>query len=315
MSKGFSNELRDTLKLAYGFDDVAAEPLRQVDSREVYKVTAAGKRYVLRCSSSASAMEKAGGNVAILRYLEENSFPAPRVVPTTAGDYVISVGSSQCFLATYLEGGHPQASVSTMRRMGSLAAQLHLLGESKPYPRQSPWSIARERSLFLERIQNPAYRSLERWGEVIPLVREAFEALPTLDDLPQSIIHTDIHEGNVIVGPDSQLSLTDWDDAGTGAAILDIGYVLAHRCISCADEASAEPAWHADLARSFLSGYESLRPLSNEEVHNLVYAMQFAALAYVFEAWVPRISMANWKRYHLASGPGFRQLVDECRQG
>lgn len=184
-----------------------------------------------------------------------------------------------------------------MRQMGELTARLHLLGENKLYSNKASWNIVKTRKFFLQQVQKTKYHKLKYWNDVIPNATQAFKTLPNMESLPQSIIHTDIHPGNIIQTNNSGLIITDWDDAGVGPAILDVGYILVHQCITFARKNSFKPIIHNDFAKSFLDAYEKLRPLTKQELKNLTYAMRFGALAYVFHWWVPVVAMINWIRY------------------
>ena len=68
-----------------------------------------------------------------------------------------------------------------------------------------------------------------------------------------SLIHADLHPGNVLVGPD-RLTVIDFDDAAFGWHVYDIAVALKYY--------QTEPGFDA-LQAALLKGYRAVRPLSD----------------------------------------------------
>ena len=68
-----------------------------------------------------------------------------------------------------------------------------------------------------------------------------------------SLIHADLHPGNVLVGPD-RLTVIDFDDAAFGWHVFDIAVALKYY--------QTEPGFDA-LQAALLKGYRAVRPLSD----------------------------------------------------
>lgn len=81
-------------------------------------------------------------------------------------------------------------------------------------------------------------------------------ALDGLDRQPTgySLIHADMHPGNVLVDGDT-LTVIDFDDAGWGWHAYDIAVALFYQQRAASFEA---------LERAYIAGYRSVRPLSEE---------------------------------------------------
>jgi len=73
----------------------------------------------------------------------------------------------------------------------------------------------------------------------------------------QSIIHTDIFPDNVMCD-NGNVTLVDFEEMCQGFSMIDIGIVLMACCIR-------NNELDVSLARSFLQGYNSIRPLSELE--------------------------------------------------
>ncbi|MEV6395655.1 phosphotransferase [Streptomyces sp. NPDC051907] len=72
-----------------------------------------------------------------------------------------------------------------------------------------------------------------------------------LGERPFTLLHTDVHRGNLIVGPDGRLSLIDWELALFGDPVYEIASHLARtRYARRAERKAALRAWRTALAHS-----------------------------------------------------------------
>ena len=81
------------------------------------------------------------------------------------------------------------------------------------------------------------------------------------------------------------------------STIFDLGYFLSQVCIRFDNPQELKSNLNISWIESFLEGYFSIRILLENERIFLVKAMEFSALSYVLEYWVPVIDMQNWERY------------------
>ena len=102
-------------------------------------------------------------------------------------------------------------------------------------------------------------------------------------NLPLALIHTDVHEGNLLLTPQNKLYLLDWEDAGLGEAIFDLALVLGWNCVYPADnlvnKLKGKPPTRYDFdeeySKTLLYNYQQLRPLSDLETQMLGPAIQY----------------------------------------
>jgi Ser/Thr protein kinase RdoA (MazF antagonist) len=99
------------------------------------------------------------------------------------------------------------------------------------------------------------------------------EALAPVEALPVCIVHGDCWPLNAVLTPDRAIVLIDWDGAGYGPPLLDLGKLLlaAHYDLSRPLEVEANPAWVAAM----LEGYAERRPLGAAERALLPAAVPF----------------------------------------
>ena len=101
--------------------------------------------------------------------------------------------------------------------------------------------------------------------------------------LPPSLIHNDCNFGNVILTSVGKVALIDWEGAGLGPALLDIGFVLS----ACFDKANQH--LNTDALCAFIKGYCRSRRLTDGELDSLGDAVRYGA------------TYADWQAQYQAS--------------
>lgn len=180
---------------------------------------------------------------------------------------------------------------------------------SKASLADTTFTIAAERQFYESLDSDPAVQAWEGYDEIRHQLATAWENLPDLEVAPQVLIHTDILFENSVRTPSGAVTLIDWDGAGIGPAIQDIGYSLVQQAVSLTGELLP-----LDNALAFIRGYTAERQLSSPEWDQLPDALIFGAIVYVLAPWHGCISEANWlqARYILSRG---EELSDNLRQG
>jgi Ser/Thr protein kinase RdoA (MazF antagonist) len=148
-----------------------------------------------------------------------------------------------------------ELTAATARRLGQLAARLHVVGARRPEadrPRlDGTHYLLRDLPSLGATGLVPA-RLLGRWSAAARAIGEACDRL--LARVPRLRLHGDLHLGNVLER-DGQLRLLDFDDCRIGPAVQDLWLALPGR-----DAATEE------LRRHLLEGYETFRPFDRAEL-------------------------------------------------
>lgn len=162
-----------------------------------------------------------------------------------------------------------------VRQLGSLVANLHLVGERRDCrhrPRLGPatWGLQSLRELQAEQIVPDKV-----WKAYKPLVESLVDRLEGAFESCQFLrLHGDLHRGNILwssMGP----ALVDFDDMTMGPAVQDLWMMLPGR---------DEEDW--GLKEEFLRSYQTVRPFDYDELDLLE---PLRALKYVrHAAWVAR---------------------------
>lgn len=210
--------------------------------------------------NSASWRELDGKAVALIEFL-------PGVSPTVpTGPQAHAVGqalarvhlAARDFALVRRDRLDPTANAATLRRCGAPA-----LGQIAP-----------------------------ELADTIPLAEAIVKRWP--EDLPRSIIHSDLFPDNVLMLGDTVTGLIDFYFACNGMMAYDLAVTHAAWCF---DRSGAN--FDANLGRALLAGYESVRPLEPAERNALPLLAEGACLRFVAsraEDWLDRSEGAQVMR-------------------
>ena len=186
----------------------------------------------------------------------------------------------------FVDGEEPEPLPTTAREMGKLAARLHQLPErpSKDEDRENLLSV-RITLTIADSLRGTDTNSARHFLQMMDLL--APEVLDS--SLPRGLVHGDLFPDNTIFREGNLVAVLDWEEACVDHFLFDLAMTMHGFCY-LAEE------WSPELARSFLSGYESGRSLAPDERESLP----------LFLRWTP-LAMAGWhlRRYSLT--PSLRQ--------
>ncbi len=267
-----STHLRALLSLEYGLTEVEITSLHRFEQsgRGVFRVDVPGQAsYVLRVQrQELVSVPHVNNNIATLHFLEQVNFPAPHIRRTRTDALIGYYQGWSTLLLSYIEGELVTGTAEEFRLLGAMLAQLHLLdittvGDTQPslppcrwqpMQRIADWQVAlaRVHDKIPDELHGLALFSVNLLSQVLhwPV-------------LPVALLHGDPNSFNTIRTMSNELILIDWDGAGTGPPILDLGYLLltAHAVL---------PTWPAiepntEIINAILTGYCTVRPLTEIE--------------------------------------------------
>jgi len=272
------NLFRAILMRRYGAHPTALHPLRPAYGG-VYRVTHGGQSdsdWVLRAYRDAdpAALD---AYVSTLIFLERQGYPAPRLVHAVEGQPVIAEHGWHILVTTYVEGDVTDYQPPSLRLLGAALGRLHRLNTrdatmaSPPVP--VSWRLPTlEGPAILERLRAHQSRVPPALGAQYEAFTTALEELPSCTGLPRALLHTDPYPGNAIRTSAEHVALLDWDGAGLGPAIIDVGYLL----ITCDKGLPKDPRPHPDPGRiaALVQGYAHERPPTATELDALADGMR-----------------------------------------
>ncbi len=263
--------------------NVRVMSLQRLD-KGVFGVTLGdGRRWIVRVFPAKRSVEQVEGDVAILQFLEQQSFPAERC----ATDSPVSILYGRAILVTqYVEGIMASESKFSLSAPGEMLARLNRLPTSEGATGRPAGALHHYSQIgggpqndllaartFLTEISNripeqsrPLYESL--WEKVAHA--------DTCDNLPKALIHPDPVLKNLLVTGNRGLIFIDWTGAGCGPRIASLAVLLN----SCALQ---KGGWSPRRVDMVVAGYRSHICLEEEELLRLTGVIRIRPL--VFACW------------------------------
>jgi Ser/Thr protein kinase RdoA (MazF antagonist) len=242
----------------------------------------------LRGGETIAVTDWLSGRAATLGWLEERAYPAPRVIRTHSGDPVGLAGIWATLATTYVAGASLRPDIDQLRLFGEALGRLHALdpgtgaGGTGAAVGRAPWHPETAIPAALGRLEAvestiPADQRplLEQLRAALLVVRQRARALPT------AVVHGDPWPGNAIRTAPDQVTLIDWENAGLGIPLLDLGYCLLECHLDVGLPGGHPAAWHIrpDESRiaAVAAGYSRWRRLQPAEQDLLLEGIRFAA--------------------------------------
>ena len=274
---GQANILRRLLAEQYGIAAAELEPISPYlfEDRGIYRVTSGDEgAYVLRAFRS-DVEASLRGQVAVLSWLEQRGYSAPRARRTKAGRELAVFEGWRALLLTYMPGEPADFSPQCLMWLGACLGELHALTVDAPEEQNGA-------RLPDSRLTPPKDSLLSYEGRPVPaelrgIYARALEAIRRMREaapgLPAALLHGDCWPRNAVVSEDGVLVLVDWDGTGRGPAVLDLGYLL----MACHLGVPDLPAMRPDPERigAVMQGYCQRRRLTASELDVLEAAVAY----------------------------------------
>ncbi len=276
--------LTNLVEQSYGAKSAILQPLASESGKRIYRIERAnGPRWALRVYAPTSSTA-AQALATTLLFLEDQAYPAERIVRSVANEAIVTTDTGwQLLMTTFLEGTATDYSPATLRSLGATLGRLHalhlapdhLLARSLPLAEMRPATEIPWAQEQLASVAAQVPRSLQSWYERL---LAALRSIDPCEDLPRVLIHNDCHPDNTIHTSAGQVLLLDWEGAGLGPAVIDVGFLLA----SCNTESPWTPTLPPDPTRvsAVIDGYCQHHRLADAELDRLPDAIRFRALVY-----------------------------------
>ncbi len=228
-------------------------------SKHVFRISRRGKKSTASIQAELDFME----------YLHAHGIPVPQILPNNHNQLITEFQASghnwQIIVMDHVRGEHvvkPTLKVlcdlaTTQARMHTLAAsytdnttnvrRIHVLEEREFIPLIEQASLSHELQMFLQRGAGYSF------------------SLDDLTNVPTGLCHLDYDEQNILIYKDSISAVLDFDDLSIVPYAVCLAYTLWH----VYDQSGVE------ALSTYLSAYEQLRPLSQEERRVIYPAMLY----------------------------------------
>jgi Ser/Thr protein kinase RdoA (MazF antagonist) len=224
---------------------------------------------------------------ATLDWLEEHAYPAPRVIPTRSGDLVGLAGVWATLATTYVTGTPLRPGVGQLRLLGEALGRLHALGKPGVGAAmgRAAWDPGTAIPAALGRLEAAESLAPADWRPLLEQFRAVLLAVrQRAPALPSSVVHGDPWPGNAIHTGQDQVTLIDWENAGLGLPLLDLGFCLTEGHLDAGLPSNQPSAWYIrpdeNRIAAIAAGYSSRRRLQPAEKDLLLEGIRFP-VAYV----------------------------------
>lgn len=255
-------------------DFVSLKGIAQGITNTNYFVTTAKGRYVLTIFEELKATELPFF-LDLMLHLNENGVACPKPIAQKNQQLAAALHQKPACLVTTLAGKDTDTPSDVQCfNVGAMLAKMHIASTSftqtMPNPRDAKWW--RESAIRLY-----PYLS-EDDSQLLKKIIQFLDENPD-NHLPQGIIHADLFKDNVLLDGDHVAGFIDFYYASTGSFVYDIA-------IAINDWAQTETHTIIEsLQKAFLDGYQSVRPLTTDELNYLPIAHKAGCVRF----WVSRL--------------------------
>ncbi|NKN39414.1 homoserine kinase [Agrobacterium sp. a22-2] len=211
--------------------------------------------------------------LGLMHHLAARGLSCPLPLPRKDGALLGELSGRPAALISFLEGmwlRKPEAR--HCREVGVALAQMHVAGEG--------FELTRPNALSLDGWQSLWHKSKDRADEVEAGLEEEigaeleFLAAHWPKDLPAGVIHADLFPDNVFFLGDSLSGLIDFYFACNDFLVYDLSVCLNAWCFE------KDGSYNITKGMAMLEGYQSVRPLSADEIDALPVLSRGSALRF-----------------------------------
>ena len=282
----------DPARIASQWGEVTGQP-RLVAEREnaVYEVSFTdGRRAALRLHRPGyQTPEAIEFECQWTAALADAGFPCPRPIPTKNGTYLAD-GTHPATAIAWIDAtpfgasgvplsGSIRQNIPLFYKLGSLLARLHELSDRLALPNcpRTSWDLdgfTGDLPCWGRFWENPALSEAEA-TELRHARDRAREALNSLENPDFGLIHADALQENVLVQGED-LYLIDFDDAGVGYRLYDLGTALIQHI---------ETPGFTEYRDALITAYATERgvPVSPEDVHLFTTLRSMASCGWIID--------------------------------
>jgi homoserine kinase type II len=266
----------------YGLNMVAYQAIQSgIENSNYFVQTDTGQEYVLTLFEELDAQE-AAFLAPLLQHLQQAGVLVAAPLVAKNGQSLLTLNNKPAQLAPRIVGEHPlQVTLAQAQAMGQQLAKLHLT--LKKYP------LKRTNAHGATWWQKEAAKARSTMSSIEQLILDTVlndfeETIEDFDDLPKGLIHGDLFRDNTLFDGDKLSAILDFSEAGKDYWLLDIAITINDFCSDWPNV-----SLNQDLYQAFLTGYQTARPLTDDEQEVLPTFLAMAATRF----WLSRLSVAK----------------------
>ncbi len=229
--------------------------------------------------------------VHLLSYLEQQDYPAPHVFPAQNRSATVRYEHWNILITTFIEGRAQLVSPDHLYFLAAAVGRLHCLALPSSIG-LSWWNASHSLP--------HAFGQLEACAPFIPESHQAFydqckktfvTIQQALHQLRECIIHGDVWAPNGVRTGEQEVVLIDWEGAGRGAALLDLGELLLKGQYN--QQGAIPETINEDSIAALVSGYSQWRCPEPLERELLLDAIRFR-IAWVAAWLLSSVLLEGW---------------------
>lgn len=216
----------------------------------------------------------------LMKHLAGRGIPVPDPKADASGEILHAVCGKPAALVDKLRGSHQLAPSNVhCHQVGAMLARMHLAGQDyprvQPNLRGLPWWVETVPSI-LPHLDGAQKQLLE---DELAFQRSHAQS-PAYLALPRGPIHADLFRDNVMFEGDTLTGFFDFYFAGVDTFLFDIAVCLNDWCTDL-DSGRLDEG----RAQVFVAAYQSVRPLTHDEVRLMPALLRAGALRF----WISRL--------------------------
>lgn len=224
--------------------------------------------------------------LGLMDHLAKKGISCPLPVHRRDGAIIGSIAGRPAALITFLEGMWPRRpTVTHCREVGKALAGLHLAGADFALRRKNALSVDGWRKLW----DGARPRADEVEPGLVAEIDAEFEELSAKwpANLPAGVIHADLFPDNVFFLGDQLSGLIDFYFACNDILAYDLATCLNAWCFE------KDHSFNLTKGTALLAGYQSVRPLSGDEVAALPILARGSALRFMLTRLYDWLTIAD----------------------
>ena len=262
------------------FEGIAAG----IENSNFFIDTGLGKRYVLTIFERLDA-DELPYFMHLMKHLASNGLACPDVMQRKDDSLLFDIHGKQGCIVSCLTGRTlDELNEAQLRSSGQAMAQLHMAGSDFTMHRNNPTGSA----WLVEHIDAVLDKTIELYGDEAGDLLSSeldFQSSCTFSSLPKGLIHGDLFVDNILFEGNQVSGIIDFYYAHDDAFAMDIAISLNAQAVLLSDGDNVR-------IKAFLDGYQSVRPLQDDELQALPLLLRLAALRF----WVSRLFDAIFPR-------------------
>ncbi len=245
----------------------SAIPLSDGFANLNYKITTSQGDFLYRVCLQQSSIEIIHWEIELLLSLQLSNFPTAYMLASKDGSYLIDTDHGKVMIYEFKNGHEPLLNPNSVAEIAKSLARLNLFTDWKKFPRKNV--INMDDCIDLIKIFKDAPM---QYPEVYTYFKDQTLFLKPYvqKDLPKGIIHGDCFPDNTIFQGNSLVAIIDFEEACVDHLLMEVGMTINGFCFV---DNIIDPI----LMNTFLKEYNTIRPLTQEEIKLLPQYIQWSA--------------------------------------